>query len=295
MLNPKETYLFEEARPTLLGLAYRILGSLADAEDAVQDTFIKWQKSDREDIRNERAWLTTVCTRRCLDELRASHRSRVNYVGNRLPEPIHTSTCTDTASDLELASTLTTAFLVVLDRLTPKERAAYLLHEIFGMPYKEISEALGLNDSTCRKLASRAKVHIDNARVRYSTPVDQQDKLLNAFHEAVTNGSVDQLLGLLSDDIQLRADGGGKVAAILEAVQGKGAVAAFIADKLHRYWNGHQWQPLEINGERGFLLRDQGAISATVSFAYDKQGDVSDIFIMRNPDKLNDFEIVSIR
>ncbi len=286
--------MFEEIRPRLLGLAYRILGSLADAEDVVQDTFIKWQKSDREKIQNERAWLTTVCTRRCLDELRASHRSRVNYVGGWLPEPLHTSISPDTSHELELASSLTTAFLVVLDRLTPKERAAYLLHEIFDMPYKEISKALGLNASACRKLASRAKVHIDNATVRNSTPVEQQNKLLDAFHDAVTNGSIDHLAGLLSDDIQLRADGGGKVAAILEAVKGKDAVAVFIADKLHRYWRGHQWEPVEINGGCGFLLRDQGTITATVSFGYDNQGVLSDIFVMRNPDKLNDFEIITI-
>ncbi|MEN8132915.1 MAG: sigma factor, partial [Pseudomonadota bacterium] len=131
MLDRDDTRIFEEARPRLMGLAYRILGSRADAEDAVQDTFLKWAKTKREIIKTPASWLTTTCTRRCLDLLRAGHRSRVNYVGEWLPEPIHTSIENEAERSLDLAVSLKTAFLLMLERLTPKERAAYLLHDIF--------------------------------------------------------------------------------------------------------------------------------------------------------------------
>lgn len=129
--------IFESARPSLLGLAYRILGSRADAEDAVQDTYLKWRSAERGGIENPTAWLTTACTRRSLDLLRASHRKRVDYVGAWLPEPIQTKIEADTEGDLDLASSLTTAFLLLLERLTPKERAAYLLYEIFDTPLRK--------------------------------------------------------------------------------------------------------------------------------------------------------------
>ena len=139
--------LFEERRPALLALAYRMLGTRADAEDAVQDTFIKWQDADRAQIDNPAAWLTTTCTRRCIDLLRSAHRSRVDYVGPWLPEPIHTRTDDMSADEVALASSLSTAFLLLLERLTPKERAAYLLYEIFDMPYGEIAKTLEMQEA----------------------------------------------------------------------------------------------------------------------------------------------------
>ncbi len=277
---------FEEARPKLLGLAYRILGSRADAEDAVQDTFLKWQSADREEIGNPAAWLTTACTRRCLDLLRAAHRSRVSYVGAWLPEPIHTPIDNEAETRLELASTLTTAFLLMLERLTPKERAAYLLHDIFEVPYAEIAETLDMQESAARKLVSRAKANVEQAKVRHVTPLERQDELLAAFQGAIASGTPAQLAALLSDDIRLAADGGGKVPAVARTLSGKQEVLAFMVDRLHEWWADYGWTRADINGSRGFILTKDDATVATVTFGYDEDGRATDIFIMRNPDKL---------
>ena len=278
--------IFEAARPNLIGLAYRILGTLADAEDAVQDTFLKWRKADRDDIDNPAAWLTTICTRRCLDLLRSAHRTRVNYVGAWLPEPIHTLVENEAESRLDLASSLTTAFLLMLERLTPKERAAYLLREIFDIPYPEIAETLDLREDACRKLVSRAKANVDQAKVRHMTPLARQDELLAAFQAAIAEGATAQLASLLSEDIQLSADGGGKASAILEVLRGKAAVLAFVDGTLRQFWAELVWISANLNGGRGIIVQQDGATIAAVSFAYDEQGRASNIYIMRNPDKL---------
>ncbi len=286
--------IFETARPRLLGLAYRILGSRADAEDAVQDTFLKWQNADAASIDNPAAWLTTICTRHCLDCLRAAHRSRVDYVGSWLPEPIHLAVETDAERNAELSSSLTTAFLLILERLTPKERAAYLLYEIFETPYPDIATTLDLDEAACRKLVSRAKQHIDQAKVRYIAPAARQDELLSAFQIAITKGETLQLAELLSDDIRFTADGGGKVSALLEVLQGKDAVLAFV-QRLHSFWSNLEWRDVNINGARGVLILQDGVVSAAVSLAYDEADRLSGIYVVRNPDKLAMLDVVAIQ
>ncbi|MCG8546507.1 MAG: RNA polymerase sigma factor SigJ [Alphaproteobacteria bacterium] len=294
MIDRDATQAFEAARPTLVGLAYRITGSRADAEDAVQDTFLKWAKADRDAIDNAAAWLTTVCTRRCLDMLRAAHRARVDYVGEWLPEPIETSLAPEAGASTEIASSLTTAFMLMLERLTPKERAAYLLHEIFECPYAEIAETLDMQESACRKLVSRAKTHIDRAKVRHTTTPGQQDRLLAAFQDAVTSGATSALAALLADDIRLRADGGGKVPAILKTLTGKAEVMTFVSQSLREYWADFRWLPADINGQRGIVLQHGDVRTAVVTFAYDEAGKATDIYIMRNPDKLSHLDAAPI-
>ncbi len=286
--------IFEEARPALLGLAYRILGARADAEDAVQDTFLRWMCADRNGIENKWAWLTTVCTRRCLDLLQVAHRTRVNYVGAWLPEPIHTPTDGNVQDHLERASSLTTAFLLMLERLTPKERAAYLLHEIFDSSYAEIAETLDIRETACRKLVSRAKSNIDQTKVRHTTPLAQQDQLLTAFQTAIESGATAPLVSLLAEEIQLDADGGGKVPSLLEALHGKDAVIGFLCERLHEYWADYLWLTVDINGARGVVLKTGDAVHAAVSFAYDGADKVTNIFIVRNPDKLTHLDAVVI-
>ncbi len=291
MNDRQHMQIFEQARPRLLGLAYRILGSRADAEDAVQDTFLKWQEVDRTTIETPAAWLTTACTRRCLDLLKAAHRKRIDYVGAWLPEPIHTASDDNAEEKLALTSSLTTAFLLMLERLTPKERAAYLLHEIFGQPYEEVAETLDMQETAARKLVSRAKTNIGLEKARHQTPRERQDELLSAFHQAIHGGSVASLSALLSADVKLTADGGGKVATVLGVLSGKETVLAFIIDRLTEYWSHYVWEIGDINGGRGIVLRDEAKneIAATVAFGYDGDGNVNDIFIMRNPDKLTHF------
>lgn len=301
-LEPAAAAVFEQARPRLLGLAYRILGSLADAEDAVQDTFMKWADVERAAIENPAGWLTTVCTRRCLDLLRAARRSRVSYVGAWLPEPVQTALPPESAiaegeggEGPELAASLTTAFLLMLERLTPKERAAFLLREVFDRPYGEIAAALDLKEAACRKLVSRAKDHVERAQVRHRTPAERQDRLLAAFRAAVEEGATAPLAALLADDIRLSADGGGKVPALGRVLQGREAVMDFVGRALPRFWAGQDWQPVILNGTRAFLMQKDGRTVAAVTFAYDPEGQATGIFVLRNPEKLAALRPVTIQ
>lgn len=290
-MDARDSETFERARPRLLGLAYRILGSRADAEDAVQDSFLKWGEADRAAIEAPASWLTTVCTRRCLDLLRAGHRTRVDYIGSWLPEPIHT--VTDADEGLGLASSLTTAFLLMLERLTPKERAAYLLHEIFEQPYAEIAATLEMEEAACRKLVSRARAHVDQGKARHITPIETQDRLLEAFHAAILSGTPADLASLLSSDIRLTADGGGKATAALGVLEGQYRVMGFVRHA-HRWWAGYEWTFADINGGRGAILTQAGQPALTLSFAFNDAGHATDIFIMRNPDKLGHLDATVI-
>ena len=286
--------LFETIRPSLLGLAYRILGSIADAEDIVQDTFIKWNKAEHKVINRPKAWLTTVCTRCCLDQLRSANRSRVDYVGTWLPEPIHTSIDTKLVSSIEFSQSLTTAFLLMLERLTPKERAAYLLYEIFDVSYAEVAHTLKIKEIACRKLVSRAKKNIDQTKIRNVTSVQKQEKFLKAFQIAVTSGETIELTNLLSNDIRLSADGGGKVPSILKPIVGKEAVITFMVEKLKVFWTNYHLTKINVNNALGFTLKEGNKIIAIVSFSYDKNGNVDDVFVVRNPEKINNSDKISI-
>ncbi len=270
----------------LLGLAYRILGSRADAEDAVQDTFLKWQAADREAIDTPHAWLTTACTRRCLDLLGNAHRARVEYVGAWLPEPIPTIVVSDAERSMQLADSLSTAFLLLLERLSPKERAAYLLHEIFDTPYTEIAAMLEIKEPACRKLVSRARSNLQTAEERHTPPRERQQALLEAFRLAITEGATARLANLLSAEVRLSADGGGKVPTLLEPLHGKSTVLGFLASRLRQYWADYEWREADINGGYGCVMRKEGSVVAAVTFAYDRSGYATDIFIVRNPDKL---------
>lgn len=277
--------VFEAARPRLLGLAYRILGGLADAEDAVQDCWLRWMQADNGSIRNPAAWLTTVCTRRCIDMRRAHDRTRVDYVGAWLPEPLQ-ATGGGAEDAVELASTLNTAFMLVMERLAPKERAAFLLHEIFDVDYAEIAGTLDIDEAACRKLVSRAKGNVEKSRSRYTAPPDRQRVFLDAFHDAVTEGETAPLAALLAQDVRLSADGGGKVPSIREPFVGGEKVLQFISRKLSLYWQGADWTETTINGVLGAEIRRDGVVTASVTFAADPGGRITEIYITRNPDKL---------
>lgn len=282
--------VFEQRRAFLLGLAYRILGSRTEAEDVVQELFIKWLEADRASIATPAAWLTTACTRHCIDLLRSAHTSRVDYIGTWLPEPIHTTHQHSPEHMHELASSLSTAFLLLLERLTPKERAAYLLYEIFDMDYAQVAEAIGVQEAACRKLVSRAKAGLGSGQIRYQPEPARQDQLLNAFHSAIASGSTASLTALLAEDVELCADGGGKASAIRETLFGINSVLEFIGQSLHTYWQTYEWLPTAINGAQGVIIKTDGELVASLSFGFDEAGRVNRIFIMRNPDKLAGLE-----
>jgi RNA polymerase sigma factor (sigma-70 family) len=289
-MSDADLQVFEEARPRLLGLAYRILGSRADAEDAVQDCFFKWRDTDRAQIKTPLAWLSSVCTRRALDLLRVADRARVTYVGPWLPEPIHPAT--PPAVDDKLATSLTTAFLLLLERLTPKERAAYLLHEIFDQPYAEIAAMLEMDEAACRQLVSRARQNIDHDKVRHVTPKETQDNLLRAFQTAVMSGSTNQLAALLSSDIRLTTDTGGKTVAATRILEREDVFNAL--SRAHVWWEGCHWEITDMNGGRSAILKKNGRPTLTISLSCNERGLVSDIFITLNPAKLARLEPVDI-
>ncbi|HGM6888253.1 MULTISPECIES: RNA polymerase sigma factor SigJ [Serratia] len=290
MKNDKYAALFESRRAFLIGLAYRILGSLADAEDAVQDTYIKWLHADRHSILNPAAWLTTVCTRRCLDLLRAAQQARVDYVGIWLPEPIQTAAAKTPEQTLELSSSLSTAFMLLLERLTPRERAAYLLHDIFDLPYADLAMTLGGEETACRKLVSRAREKVGRPEERNTQPTERQEALLIAFKTAVEMADIEPLSTLLSEDVKLSADGGGKVPANLAELVGKRDVLEFIGGKLPVFWRAYLWQHALINGVPGALLSEQGRITASVSLSLNAEGRLAQVFIVRNPSKLSQLD-----
>ncbi|QDG75227.1 RNA polymerase sigma factor SigJ [Labrenzia sp. PHM005] len=280
---------FELARPRLLGLAYRLLGSWADAEDAVQDTFLRWQDTDAGVIHNPDGWLTTACTNRCLDILKSAGRQRVDYVGPWLPEPLQTETVAGPEERLELASSLTTAFLLLLERLSPKERAAYLLREIFDHPYNQIAETLDLSESACRQLVSRAGRVIGKDSARYVPSEERQSELLSAFQNAIRTGSLTTLSTMLSEDIELHTDGGGKVRAALRILNGRETIEIFLRQVLCKAWPGYDLNTAEINGRQGLIASENGEITAVLTAEFGEDGKARQIFIMRNPEKLRHF------
>ncbi len=289
-MNDADLRVFEEGRPRLLGLAYRILGTRADAEDCVQDCFLKWSSADRNQINAPAAWLSAVCTRRSLDILRAANRKRVDYLGPWLPEPIHPAA--PPAVESRLAISLTTAFLLLLERLTPRERAAYLLHEVFDESYAETSAILGIDEAACRQLVSRARRNVDHDKVRHVTPRETQDSLLRAFQSAVMSGSTAQLAALLSTDVRLITDTGGKTIAANHVLEGGDALRAL--SRAHVWWKECDWEITDLNGGRGAILsKDRPGL--TINLACDEVGRVTDVFITLNPDKLARLECVNIQ
>ncbi|WP_298838234.1 RNA polymerase sigma factor SigJ [uncultured Roseobacter sp.] len=289
MTPGRQAHEFERARPQLVGVAYRLLGSVSEAEDVVQDTALKWLALRPPFPDRPVAWMTTVCTNRCLDILRSSHRKRMTYVGPWLPESVVTESVEDAARNIEMASSLSTAFLLLLERLTPRERAAYLLHDIFGMDFGLVSESLHLSPANCRQLAARARRMVTQENARFVPAPERQRELLDSFTDALKTGSVDQLAGMLSEDVDLRADSGGKATAIRHVLEGSDAVTEFIANTLGKAWSGKQIGSSSANGQQVLTVRKGTDLVALVAFGYGSDGNITSVFIHRNPDKLRTY------
>ena len=221
--------LFNTYRPMLLGLAYRMLGSIMDAEDCVQDAYIRWQKIDASSIVNPQTYLATTITRLSIDHLRSAQVRREQYVGVWLPEPLLTSEeSNDPASITVLAESLSQAFLVMLERLSPLERAVLLLHQVFDYSYSEIAEILERTEESCRQIGHRTQQHLSAHRQRFQADQKQRDLLTEQFLQACTIGNLEGLIAMLSQDVILYSDGGGKVHAAINPIEGPESVARFI-------------------------------------------------------------------
>ena len=271
---------FDAERPRLLGLAYRMTGSLADAEDVVQDAWLRWSTAEVSAIDNPAAWLTTVATRLCLDRVRTADRRRADYVGEWLPEPVATSRGPEETA--ELAESLTLGFLVLLDRLSPTERAVFLLADVFGEPYAAIGDTVGKSEVACRQIASRArrKVHEE----RRGPPPDDDPELLNRLIGAVLAGDSDGLLDLLDPDVVLVSDGGPDRHAARRPVLGADRVARLVLNIARRAGGGDA-AIVEVNG-RSSLVLDPPA-GRIVTQIEQRNGRVTAIWVMLNPSKLH--------
>ena len=283
----EKTDAFEQARPQLMGIAYRLLGAISEAEDAVQDTAYKWFSGAFSEPDNPIAWLSAMCTNRCLDILKSAQSKRLDYVGPWLPEQFQSSSSGSPEEQLEISSSLNTAFLLLLERLTPKERAAYLLHDIFSMSFADVSVALGISNDTCRKLASRARKMISDERVRFTPSVDTQTRLLARFQHALTSGDSAPLISALSEDVSLRADSGGEVPAIRDVLIGLEGVLDFITSVLAKAWAGAELRTVEVNGQPSLIVEKGGKCIAAMSLAYSENKRIKDIYILRHPAKLS--------
>ncbi|HET9984553.1 MAG TPA: RNA polymerase sigma-70 factor [Longimicrobiales bacterium] len=279
--------VFTDTRPMLFAIAYRMLGSVADAEDLVQDAFLRWQQAPDDQIRAPRAYLTTIVTRLAINQLRSARRRRESYVGPWLPEPLVTEHAPDPSEPLELAESLSMAFLVMLERLSPIERAVLLLHDVFDFDYTEIARILDKSEANCRQLLSRAKKHLGKVEARFDADRAQAERLLQRFTAAANAGDVAGMVAVLAEDITLWTDGGGKArTAALTPIHGAENVAGFLVDALRRYVAATRTtRAARINGQPGFLVYVSGRAHVAVSFEV-HGGRIQAIYVISNPDKL---------
>ena len=275
---------FEEERPRLLGLAYRMLGSLADAEDVVQDAWLRWSGTDQAAVENPAAWLTTTTTRLALDRIRSLSRRREDYVGPWLPEPVALADDGPEGAT-ELAESMTLGFLVVLDTLSATERAVFLLAEVFGEPYADIALAVGKSEDNCRQIASRARRKIRAARPPEVAPADPD--VLMQLLAATTSGDIDAVLSLLDTDVVLLSDGGATRRAARRPVVGSHRVSRFLLNLVHRVPATHM-EVRSINGEPSLVFQLTDGLMVFGADVLD--GRVVAIRAQRNPDKLTHVE-----
>jgi RNA polymerase sigma-70 factor, ECF subfamily len=280
---------FEAHRRRLTGLAYRMLGSVAEAEDAVQDAWLRWSQAERGAVRDPGAFLRRVVARLCLDRLKSARARRETYVGPWLPEPVLDAEALRGPPDAgEWADDLSFALMLALERLSPLERAAFLLHDVFDLDFAEVAATLGRGEAACRQLAARARAHVRAARpARFAVPPEEGERLAAAFLAAVRSGDPAALARLLAEDAVLRTDGGGRKAAALNPILGRDRIARFFAGLARKARIPRAVvRPARVNGLPGFLsLEEDGTLQAVAVEAGDG-GLICAIYIVRNPDKL---------
>jgi RNA polymerase sigma-70 factor, ECF subfamily len=278
-----ELAAFEAERPRLARLAYRMLGSVAEAEDTVQDAWLRWRGAEAQTIDDPAAWLVRTTTRLCIDRMRAARTRREAYRGPWLPEPL----IEDIAEDpVERAEEVSVAFLLALERLSPLERAVFLLHDVFDTDYAAIAETLDRSEVACRQLAARARAHVREARPRFAVSQDEAARLALAFIDAARRNDLTALKALLAEDAVLITDGGGKRKAALRPLIGRD-VTALIGGLI---WRGSvpmqgQMRLARINGDFGVVLEAEDGV-VTIAFEPGPDGRLAAIYIVRNPDKL---------
>lgn len=280
---------FETHRSRLIGLGYRMLGTVTEAEDLVQETYLRWHRTAREEIREPGAWLSTTMARLCIDALRSRKSHRENYVGPWLPEPWRTTEPENDAAprQLELADDLSVAFLLLLERLGPDERAAFLLHDIFEAEYHDIATSLGKSEPAVRQLVSRARQRVAEDRRRFHATRTEQQDLARRFKQALLARDESALLALFKPDATLMSDGGGKALAALRPIHGADKVVRFfVGVTKNRDATDFMFEHCWINNAPALLIREaSGNAFATLAFDVD-DGHIATVYSIRNPDKL---------
>jgi RNA polymerase sigma-70 factor (ECF subfamily) len=271
---------FEHARPRLLRLAYSQLGDIGEAEDAVQEAWLRLERVDAEEIENLDGWLTTVVARLALDRLRSARARRETYVGSWLPEPLMSE---DPADRVTLDESVSYALLTVLEQLSPAERTAFVLHDIFDVPFGEVAEVVGRTPEAVRQLASRARRHVTRESPRFAASRDEHDRAVRAFAQAVAGGNLEGLLEVLDPDVVWTSDGGGRASALRKPLRGVARVARAWAALSRNFV--HEPIDIELNGRRGLVVPHRDGDRAAVSFVV-SEGRITRIDAIRNPEKL---------
>ncbi|THV41462.1 sigma-70 family RNA polymerase sigma factor [Glycomyces buryatensis] len=280
---------FESLRPRLLGVAYGLVGTLPEAEDAVQEAWIRLQRSDLAEIDDLTGWLLTTTSRIALDVLRSARNRREAYIGPWLPEPVETAP--DPADSVSLADSMSWAMLVVLETLTPAERASFVLHDVFGLTFEEVGGALGRTPASCRKLASRARAHVEARKPRFDVDPAAHRAVVKAFSTATRSGDLDGLVGLLDPDAVLVSDGGGLVTAARNPIHGADKIARFLVGSARK--SPESWhQPIYINGSPGLITVMGGLVDGVISLGIEN-GRITKVDIVRNPDKFHGLRTAS--
>lgn len=283
--------LYEEHRPTLFGIAYRMLGSVTDAEDVLQDVWLKWSAVEVGSVVRPGAYLCRITTNLSINRLRSAAVRRESYVGPWLPEPLVTAP--DASGAVERAEDISLAMLVVLETLTPLERAVFVLKEVFGFGYPEIAGMLERSEASVRQVGSRARGHVRNLRPRYDAPADVRRKVTEEFLAACVGGDINQVMALLAPDVTAWTDGGGKVRAALRPVHGADKVARWLLAVLSRPVPDPGLHEVVVNGRPGYLFTSGGRPDSVACLDLTADGAVSAVRLIRNPDKLTHVRIGS--
>jgi RNA polymerase sigma-70 factor, ECF subfamily len=278
---------FDQHRSLLFSVAYRMLGTVADAEDMLQETFIRWQQACEEEIRSPRAFLITIISRLCINHLQSARVRREEYVGQWLPEPIVTDPANDPLSIIRVDESLSMAFLILMERLTPVERAVFLLREVFEYEYAEIAAILGQSEVNCRQILRRSRQHVSAMRPRFKVSAQKKSELLERFLRATASGDVNQLIAVLADDAVLHSDGGGKAIAVPNLVHGSDAVARAILRGMSKLVPKNLVRQMaQINGNPGVITYLEGRPFSV--FTIDGTAEqIRAIYIVTNPEKLS--------
>lgn len=279
---------FEQYRPLLFSIAYRMLGTAAEAEDIVQEAYLRCMEKPVDDIQSPKAYFSAVVTRLCLNQLKSARMQREQYIGPWLPEPILTDT-TGAMDSPEQAvdemESISMAFLVLLEQLSPAERAAFLLREVFDYEYSEIARMLDKDEAACRQLYSRARRHIHDNRPRFSYSRQEHEQILGSFMQAVGEGRIDALMNLLAGGVRLVSDGGGKAASATRPLHGAAVVAKFFLGLQRRAPENFYVRVAEVNGQPAIIMHEGEAVVGVIT-AEVGAGQIQNFYIVRNPDKL---------